>query len=190
MGFLGACGEVGDGLPDQSYTFPTAIIGVPLQSHDQAVQVKSTLSTFAKRQGLHRYRPIEQPFFAKKNAEDPTSHLERETYYDPPNPRMREGFSLQLLEFSDQCMLVSIFENSGIWTTQSLSAVDELNQALADITQGRSTLLVRPKPEQNWPQQNGFRDPERPAYLASLCVRMGVPDPRSADEAAAQVSVE
>jgi hypothetical protein len=174
------------GLPDQSYTLPTAILGIPVRSSNELQQIHSAASAFAGRHGLRRYRAVEVPFFAKLNAEDPLLHLERYTRYGPPNPRMREGFSVQLDEFSAECVLLEVSEYSGIWTRRSLNALMELEKMLADVTQGRSKMLVRPKRVQNWPHQQTLHDPERPTYLAELCVRMGLADPRSPDEIAAQ----
>jgi hypothetical protein len=80
------------GLPDQSYTFPTAIIGVPVASQDEGERIKAALATFAKRHDLVRYRPIEEPFFAESNRRDPMQHLERQTMYNPRYPNDRPGW--------------------------------------------------------------------------------------------------
>jgi hypothetical protein len=172
------------GLPDQSYTFPTAIVGVPVASQDEGERIKAALATFAQRHDLVRYRPIEEPFFAESNRRDPMQHLERQTMYNPRYPNDRRGFGIELQEYSPQCFVIWVAEWSGVWTEKTLRAFQQINSELVQLTSGRAKLFVPPRPEQNWPaQQNG---PERPTYLAELCVRMGFPDPRSAAEAAAQ----
>jgi hypothetical protein len=174
------------GLPDQSYTFPTAILGIVVGSPAEGEQIKGALASFASEFRLQRYRAIESPFFSEQNRREPWSHVERGTDYNPPPGFEREGFSIHLEEFSPKCFVVSLSERSGIWTQRSLEAVRELQRLLSELTEDRTRLLVRPKEEQNWPMQNGFSDPERPTYLAELCVRMGLPDPRSPEEARRQ----
>lgn len=98
-------------------------------------------------------------------------------YQDFPN--LQEGFSLQVLWWPPRCMLVELSERSGIWTTESLAAYEDLKQELARATQSRAIELVRPKALQNWPRQQREQDPERPTFPEELCVRMGLPDPRA-----------
>ena len=105
--------------------------------------------------------------------------------YNPRHPNDYEGFSIELMEYSPQCFVVSVSEWSGIWTEETLHAVESVHNRLLELSNGRAKLFVPPRPEQNWPtQRNG---PERPNYLAELCVRMGFPDPRSPEEAALKV---
>ena len=183
LAVLSGCDDRTD-RPNQSYIFPTAIIGVPVASPEEGEQIKDGLATFAQRHDLVRYRPVEEPFFAERNRLDPKMHWERQTMYNPRHPNDYEGFSIELLEYSPQCLVVSVAEWSGIWTEETLQAVESVHNRLLELSNGRAKLFVPPRPEQNWPtQHNG---PERPTYLAELCVRMGFPDPRSPEEAAAQ----
>lgn len=174
------------GPPNQSYTFPTAILGVVVESPAEGEQIRAALASFASKFRLQRYRPIESPFFAEQNRREPWNHLERGTDYNPPPGFEAKGFSVHLEEFSPRCFVVSLSERSGIWTQRSLGALRQLQRMLSGLTADRTRLLVRPKEEQNWPTQNSFSDPERPIYLAELCVRMGLPDPRSPEEARRQ----
>jgi hypothetical protein len=178
---LGGC-QQRSGLPDQSYTFPTGILGIRVEFPAEGERIKAALESFANRFRLVRYRAIESPFFAEQNLREPWSHMERQTDYNPPFGFETEGFSVHLEEFSPKCFVVSLSERSGIWTQQSLQALAELHRTLSELTENRTQLLVRPKEEQNWPIQNSFSDPERPTYLAELCLRIGLPDPRSPEE--------
>ena len=171
LAVFGGCDD-GPSRPNPSYIFPTAIIGVPVASPEEGERIKDALATFAQRHDLVRYRPIEVPFFAEKNRLDPLMHLERQTMYNPRHPNDREGFSIQPIEYSAQCYVVSVSERSGIWSEESLKAVQSIDHELVELTKGRAKVFVQPRPEQNWPKQQS--SPERPNYLAELCVRMGL----------------
>jgi hypothetical protein len=170
---LAAC-ENG-GLPTDSYTYPTAIIGIPLQSEEEAMVLQEAVSEFGKRHSLgHVYRPTDVPFFAEQGfGRNPDM-----TYYNPTPVSAVEGFLVRVSWWRPRCMLVELSELSGIWTPESLAAFGDLQKHLARVTRSRATLLVRPKRLQNWPEQNSEVDPERPTFPEELCVRMGLPDPR------------
>jgi hypothetical protein len=179
---LMACG----GQPNQSYVFPTAIIGVPVRSPAEGERIKTMLEEVAADERLVRYRPREQAGFAEMKGRSGFAPSERITMYNPSIPELRTGFSLQLEEYSPECFVISVSERSAAWTRSTLQQFERVRSELVRLTDGRSTVFVRPKPEQNWPTQQHFSDPERPTYLAELCVRMGFQDPRSPAEIAAQ----
>lgn len=162
-----------DDRPSGSYLFPTAIIGVPLQSAEEANELHAVVANFGKRRALGDvYREADMPFFREQGM---GLYPDKTQYKDFSN--VREGFSLQVVWWPPGCMLVQLSERSGIWTAESLAAYEDLKQELARATQSRATELVRPKASQNWPHEE--LDPERPTFPEELCVRMGLPDPRA-----------
>jgi hypothetical protein len=91
---------------------------------------------------------------------------------------MRDDFGITVDELSDQCFLMELYDFSGIWTERSLRALSDLQKNLEDVSEHTAQLLVRPKPEQNWPMQKTMGDPEMPDHREALCARMGLEDPR------------
>jgi hypothetical protein len=164
-------------LPNESYAMPTAIIGVPVKSPNEAEAVRSVLKEIGTRYRLIPYKQRDVPTFAEECRRVPERCPDQE--YLPPNPRWREGFSIALLELSSRCFLIKLSEYSGIWSERSLRAVNDLEGRLMDATEHTAQLLVPPKPEQNWPTQISGR----PNQLAELCVRMGLQEsPTQRDE--------
>jgi hypothetical protein len=161
-----------DGGPDGSYIYPTAIIGIPLQSEQEAKAIQAAVAEFGERHGLKVYRQADVPFFRDQGY----GVYPDVTRYNPPMAMY--DFSLGVRWWPPHCMLVQLSEQSGIWTPESLAAFEDLKRELARATQSRATVFVRPKRSQNWPDQQHQPDPERPARLEELCVRMGLPDPR------------
>ncbi len=92
---------------------------------------------------------------------------------------MREGFSLTLEELTSRCFVVELSEYSGTWTPRSLRALDDLQERLMKASDRTAQLLVRAKPEQNWPMQKTAPDREMPNHVEELCARMGLEDPRT-----------
>jgi hypothetical protein len=160
------------GGPDGSYIYPTAIIGIPLQSEDEAKAIQAAVAELGKRHGLKLYRPADVPFFREQGY----GVYPHTTYYKPPLATY--DFSLGVRWWPPHCMLVQLSEQSGIWTPESLAAFEDLKRELARATQARATVFVPPKRLQNWPDQQRQSDPERPARLEEFCMRMGLPDPR------------
>ena len=178
--YLSACGNGGDlpdhGYaiePDQSYTFPEAIVGIPIKSPREAQEIGAALASFARQYGLRRYRRIDDAP-ARAQAYPAYWHLQVSTSYI--SRRERSGFDIVLMEFSAECHVVGLYERSGIWRPQTLGAWHALEGKLSELTDGRSITFTEPRTDQNWPTQS--HHPNRPVYLAQLCVRMGFADPR------------
>jgi hypothetical protein len=177
---LSACDNSGD-LPDhayaiepnQSYTFPEAVVGIPIQSPREAQEIDAALMSFAHQYGLRRYRRIDDAP-AKAQADPAYWDLRVSTSYI--SPWERSGFDVVLMEFSEECHVVGLYERSGIWRPQTLGAWRALEGKLSKLTDGRSLTFTEPRTDQNWPTQS--HHPNRPVYLAQLCVRMGFADPR------------
>lgn len=176
---LSACGS---GSPDGSYIFPTAIIGIPVQSQAEAEIIQAAVAEFSKRHDLRVYRPSDQPPFPGSDGD--AERQRGTTYYLPSQPAAMDGFSIRIRELSSACITVELSERSHQWTRASLVAFEDLTTRLSEVTESRSEVMVRPKQSQNYPEQNSQVDSERPVSLEDLCVRMGVPDPRVTDEAA------
>lgn len=160
----------------QSYTFPTAVIGAPIESPEQAAGVRTGIKRVADEYGLQFRSNWNDPYSQPKCQRDPQICPD---YYEPPNPRMLDSFLITHHAYSDRCSIISLSDYSGSWTARSLKAFEALYANLNRATDGHAQILVRPKKEQNWPQSNSVPDPERPMFLQELCVRMGLPDPRA-----------
>jgi hypothetical protein len=177
---LSACDNSGDlpdyGYaiePDQSYTFPEAIVGIPIQSPRETREIGAALVSFAHQYELRRYRRIDG-VPAKARADPTYWDLQISTSYI--SRRERSGFDVVLMEFSPECHVVALYERSGIWRPRTLGAWHALEGKLSELTDGRSITFTEPRTDQNWPTQS--QHPNRPVYLAQLCVRMGFADPR------------
>ena len=160
-------------LPNESYALPTAIIGVPVKSTNEAETVRTVLKEVGARYGLIPYKMRDVPTFAEECRRVPERCPDQQ--YLPPHPRWREGFSITLRELSSHCFIIELSEYSGIWSERSLRALQDLQGRLTNATEHAAQLLVPPKPEQNWPTQISGR----PNQLEELCVRMALQDSRT-----------
>lgn len=164
--------------PGQSYSLPTAIIGIPVESADEADRIRGAIGEFASQHGMDLHRRRDSPFFRQSCSQIPGSCPD---IYQPRVLLPREGFGVMLHEFSEKCFVIQLMEYSPAWTRRSLRALKNLEDRLKVATHSKARLLVRPKSSQNWPEQNRPRqgpDPERPTYLEDLCPRLGVPNRR------------
>jgi hypothetical protein len=159
--------------PDQSYTFPEALIGIPVRSPSEAQQVRQAVVAFALQYRLRRYRRIED---APAEARTDPSWWDLQVSTSYISRAERSGFDVTLSEYSKECFVVALHERSGIWRPRTLSAWSELQRRLSEVTADRSISFTEPRKEQNWPTQRPH--PDRPVYPAQLCVRMGFTDPR------------
>jgi hypothetical protein len=169
------CGRPSAEVPDQSYTFPTAVIGVAVESSAQAAAVRDGVKRVADEYGLIFQSNWNEPYPRLQCEKDPQNCPDS---FFPPNPRLSDGFLMRRHEYSDRCFVVTLADYSGSWTARSLLAFQELSANLTQASDGHAQVMVRPKKEQNWPLSNTVVDPERPDFLQELCVRMGLPDPR------------
>lgn len=145
---LAGC-EVCDG--GSSYMLPGEWIGVKFESEQDANNVRRALAEFSKAHGLEVYRPMDVPFFAEQNRQDPSAHMERQTYYNPPG--RCTGWGIMQVDYSPRCMIVVVSERSGAWKPESLAAVRKVESVLAGAAQGKVSVLVRAKQEQSYPTQ-------------------------------------
>ena len=161
--------------PTGSYTFPAAVLGIPVQSPHEAAEVRTAVAQFSEHHHLKLYRRKDEPVFAMDCSSDPQHCADM---YIPTPPGTTHGFSVELTEFSRQCFMIQFLEQSGSWTQPSLDSLSELQRRLMGTTRVPAQLFVHPKRQQNWPEQNEPNtpvDPERPTYLKDLCARLPIP---------------
>jgi hypothetical protein len=170
---LGGCEPAGE--VSGSYMFPTAVIGVSPKSDEAASDVRRRLAVFAAEHHLHRYRLSEDKSAPEYMRRDPRSM--RSTDFIPDPPDATHGLGLELVEYSPQCWVIRFMERSEAWTTESLGAFENLASRLSDVSEARSTVLVRPKHLQNAAEareRHPDRDWEQEQYEGEFCARMGV----------------
>jgi len=161
-----------------SYFFPTEWIGVKFETEQDAENVRQALAAFAQKQRRRVYRPIDEPFFAEQNLRDPYMHLERYTHYDPPG--RCTGWAVTQIDHAPDCMIVMVSDRSGSWTHESLEAVRQIERLLANVAAGKVAVLVRAKPQQNYPAQIAASETDLPPSELAPCewrTQFEVPEP-------------
>lgn len=163
--------------PAGSYWLPQAVVGVRLDTAEDASAARRELLAFAQRSGLTQDKtphPIVQP---------PRTHDDirraRRAEFAPPFEVRAEGFDLVLEVISDRCWIVQMHDRSGDWSQKSVNAFYELHRVLNAATHAQAHMLVRPTLEQNasYEPPGGVArtaDPQQPAEVEEFCVRMGL----------------
>jgi hypothetical protein len=150
-----------------SYLLPTEWIGVRFESQQDADSVRRALADFATQQRRRVYRPTDEPFFAEQNRQNPSSHYERYTHYNPPG--RCTGWAITQIDHSPECMIVMVSDRSGAWTPDSLEAVRRVERVLANAARGKVAVLVRAKQEQGYPAQLTTREVDQPPSEQTPC---------------------
>ena len=158
---LAACGQPESEISG-SYRFPVAYIGVDAKSELARRALEEMYREFALGEGL--------VYGSLGN-------------YAPKWPRLREGVALEMLKVTKRCVLIAVYERSGVWRQRNEAIYWRLLTRLQTLEGIHASAVNRPKPAQNYPEYNaGAIDPEEFSSPREACARMGLEDGRTPED--------